>query len=62
MCECVFLQEPLKDHEDVAFYAEKIFDVDLDGDHIATMGYKQRKKANEGMRRSMQSMMPCTWD
>ena len=46
---CVFLQEPLKNHEDVAFYAEKIFDVDLDGDHIATMGYKQRKKANEGI-------------
>ena len=46
---CVFLQEPLKDHQDVAFYAEKIFDVDLDGDHIATMGYKQRKKANEGI-------------
>ncbi len=23
--------------------------MDLDGDHIATMGYNQRKKANEGI-------------
>ena len=59
---CVFLQEPLKNHENFAFYAEKIFDVDLDGDHIATRATSRGRKPTKASRRSMQSMMPCTWD
>jgi hypothetical protein len=47
---CVFLQEPLMDQKEVAFMAsERIFDYELDMDHVATMGSKQRKKANEGI-------------
>ena len=46
---CVFLQEPRLDHDKIAFYAGRVFDAELDQDHIATMGYKQRKHVNVGI-------------
>jgi hypothetical protein len=57
---CVFLQEPLMDQQNVAFYAERVFDADLDKDHIATMGYEQRRSSMMVSKRSMKLTMPYT--
>ena len=43
----VFMQEPRYTRNNVAWMASKMFDPDIDGEHMATMKAKQRKMAND---------------
>jgi len=45
----IFMQEARYTRDNVAWMASKIFDPDIDGEHMATMKAKQRKMANDGI-------------